>query len=287
MAPIISPKGIYNSLVIVFYKILFSLAIIFLTVSSALGKAEYDKFGRLTKINGKIKSSCPSQNSRTGVLLAIGQSNSANHAEKKVVTRFPTQVYNYYDGKCYVASSPLLGASGEEGEFITLLADRLIEKRIYDTVVIVSSGISGTLISRWEAGGDLNQMLLNTLKPIRKYRFTDVIWHQGESDFKNGTSSIEYQKSFLSLKNSLRAADVKAPFFIAVATRCGDSQSSKNLTALAQQELIDNKEIFMAVNTDVLLKNSDRRDFCHFNEAGQYKTANAYAKAIEIYRRQY
>jgi hypothetical protein len=257
-------------------------------LSAALGNGQYDNFGRLTSINGKSETACPTQSSDTGVLLAIGQSNSANHADKKVATRFPSQVFNYYDGKCYVASSPLLGATGEEGEFITPLADKLIENGTYKTIVIIASGIGGTPISRWQADGDLNQMLLDSLASIKKYKITDVIWHQGESDFGNSTSAKVYEKSFHSLKDSLRSSAISAPFFIAVATKCGNKATWKedNPTALGQKKLEDNREIFVAANTDELLENVDRRsDLCHFSETGQIKTANAYADAIQKYRK--
>jgi hypothetical protein len=258
----------------------------FVFFSSAQAAGQYDDFGRLIGLNGKLQITCPNQNLKSGVLLAIGQSNIANHAEKKFLSRFPNQVVNYYDGKCYVASSPLLGASGEAGEFITPLADRLIEKGVYKSIIIISSGISGTPISRWQAGGDLNKMLLDTITSIKKYNITDIIWHQGESDFMNGTSAVEYQKSFTLLKNSLQDAGIAAPFFIAVATKCGNNPTWKNSnpTALGQSKLKDNKEIFLAVSTDKLLNKNDRRDSCHLSVSGQLKTANAYAEAIIKHR---
>jgi len=256
-------------------------------ITSALGIGQYDEFGRLVAISGKKEVSCPAQSSETGVLLSIGQSNAANFAEKKVITRYPNQVFNYYDGKCFVASSPLLGASGEEGEFITPLADKLIEYGTYKAIVIISSGIGGTPIARWQEDGDLNQMLLDTLVSIKIYGVTDVVWHQGEADFYNSTSTKIYERSFYSLKNSLRTAGVTAPFFIAVATKCGISPywKASNPTAIGQKNLQDNSQIFLAVNTDELLENEDRRDLCHFSETGQLKTATAYADAIHKYRR--
>ena len=253
-------------------------------ISAELGNGQYDEFGRLVAINGKKEVACPAQRSDTGVLLAIGQSNSANHADKKITTQYPNQVFNYYDGKCYVAASPLLGATGEEGEFITLLADKLIENGAYKAIVIISSGISGTPIARWQADGDLNQMLLDTLAPIKKYKVTDVVWHQGESDFSNSTSTKVYEKSFLSLKDSLRTGGIKAPFFIAVASKCGNNPlwKASNPTAIGQKNLEDKNQIFLAVNTDELLESDDRRsDFCHFSETGQLKTATAYADKIK------
>jgi hypothetical protein len=281
-----------------YYRHIFPFNLVLNLNNAALGNGQYDHFHRLTAINGKLATACPIQSSDTGVLLAIGQSNSANYADKKVATRFPSQVFNYYDGKCYVASSPLLGASGAKGEFITLLADKLIENGTYKTIVIISSGIGGSTISRWQADGDLNQMLLDTLTPIKKYQITDVIWHQGEADFDNRTSAKVYQKSFHSLKDSLRAAGISSPFFIAVATKCRNDArwwrvwpeqggwQADNPTAAGQKQLADNKEIFVAANTDELLADADRSsDLCHFGESGQLKTANAYANAIQKYHK--
>ena len=91
-----------------------------------LATGEYDKFGRLVMHPNKVQVSCPPQTEDMAVLLAIGQSNSANYAEKKFTTEYPKQVFNYFEGKCYIASSPLLGANNEEGEFITVLADRIL-----------------------------------------------------------------------------------------------------------------------------------------------------------------
>ena len=86
----------------------------------------YDRAGRLTGYPGKIAVDCPGQTKDTAVLLAAGQSNSANDGQRKFTTRYPGQAFNYFDGKCYAASSPLLGASAEGGEFLTLLAYQLI-----------------------------------------------------------------------------------------------------------------------------------------------------------------
>ncbi len=249
-------------------------------VPSVSGK--YDEFGRLTAFPSKNEVTCPTQANDTAVLLVIGQSNSANHAGKKFATRFPQNVFNYFEGRCYIAFSPLLGASGEGGEFITPLADKLISVGAYKTVVIVSSGISGTPISRWQKDGDLNEMLLSTLKDVnQKYKITQIIWHQGENDFINFTSAKNYIKSFNSLLESLAEIKVAVAVFVSVATKCGSNWRENNPTAIGQKQLIDNKKIFLGVDTDTLLADVDRQsDKCHFSESGQVKTASAYAEAI-------
>lgn len=257
-------------------------------IKKAVPIAAFNEFGRLTSYPGKKEITCPKQNKDMAVILAIGQSNSANHAEKKFSTKYAEKVINYFSGKCYIASSPLLGATGEEGEFITPLADRLVESGTYKSVIIISSGIGGTSISRWQRDGDLNEMLLTTIHDIQsKYKITGVIWHQGESDFYHHTSTKIYVNAFKSLLKTLSESQVKAPIFISVATKCGSNRPWKkdNPTATGQRQLVDNKRIFLGVDTDEILTKLDRRpDECHFNESGQLKTAVSIATAIQKYR---
>ena len=258
-----------------------------LTDSAGLQKGRYDDFGRLVGIEGKQHVACPAQTEDTAVLLVIGQSNSANHAEKKLKTNYKDQVFNYHDGTCTVAASPLLGATGEAGEFITPLADRLIETGTYKSVVILASGISGSSVARWQREGDLNQMLLDTLASVKQYKVTEIVWHQGETDFGISLNSKIYEKSFLSLQDTLRQAGLEAPIFIGQATKCGDNPTWRldNPITRAQKTLEDKKQIIVAVNTDELLTAKDRMsDLCHFSESGQYKVAAAYARAIQNYR---
>lgn len=249
-----------------------------------------DNYERLVSFPGKTKVECPTQKQGTGVLLVIGQSNSANYAEKIYATELPDKVFNYFNGRCYVASSPLLGASGIYGEFITPLADKLIKEGVYKNVIIVPAGVGGTPISRWKAGGDLNNMLLNILKGLEaSYRVTDIIWQQGEADFLLGTSADEYLRSFHSLVDSLGNSIANANIFISISTKCGTDSTwhVNNPVARGQKALIDNKQIFLGADTDVLLDRQDRRveDDCHLSQSGQEKTARAYANSIRKARR--
>jgi hypothetical protein len=255
-------------------------------VQSDVESAHYDRLERLNSMTGKIEVSCPKQTPEMGVFIVIGQSNSANHGDIKFKTQFPQKVLNYFDRKCYVASSPLLGSTGSDGEFITPLADILIQQGIFKSIVIISAGVAGSPISRWQAGGDLNTTLKKSLMLMKRYKITDIIWHQGESDFLEHTSPEAYRASFYSLKNSLRKSGVSAPFFIAIATKCFTDPTwlEENPIARSQISLADNKEIFVAANTDILLNDFDRQsDLCHLSGSGQIKVANAYADAIKTY----
>jgi hypothetical protein len=64
-----------------------------------------DDYGRLVAYPGKIQLACPAQAERTGVLLAIGQSNVPNHAATRVIARHGSRVLSFFDGKCHITSS--------------------------------------------------------------------------------------------------------------------------------------------------------------------------------------
>jgi hypothetical protein len=237
---------------------------------------------------GKQEMECPAPGASVAVLLTMGQSNSANHGEKLYHTRHQGRVVNYFDGECYDASSPLLGATGERGEFLTYLADLLVDSGKFSAVVLVPSSIGGTPVSRWQRDGDLNEMVLSVVNQVQKhYRVTHILFHQGEADFRNYTSAKVYASSFNSLKDSLREVGVDAPFFVSISTKCGRDAHwlPDNPTASGQQMVVaDDASVFLGANTDLLLSSGDRaKDECHLSESGQVKTAQSFAMAIQEY----
>lgn len=270
-----------NSRVILMRSLLFvliSLSIYSLPATAA----EFDSFGRLTSINGKVEVACPIQNKSTAVILVMGQSLSTNESSEKFSTKYPQSAINYFNGKCYVSNSPLLGATGENGEFITPLADLLIESKKYKTIIIISTGIGGTAINRWQAKGDLNTMVSKTLDQLSStYKITHIIWQQGESDYLEGTTTSAYINSFYSLSNTLLSKNIQAPIFIAISSKCGPKWIDNNPISTAQNLLIDNKKIFLGVNSDKLLDSEDRTpDECHLMGSGQLKIAKSYSEAF-------
>ena len=248
-----------------------------------LGK--FDNYGRLIWAPQKIIQECPSQNNKTAVILALGQSNSANHADLRFESKYPSKVINYFNGLCYYASSPLLGASGVRGEFLTPRADFLIESGVYDKVIIVPVGVGDTAIRRWNMKADLGPVLSKLLNQLsQRYQITSVIWHQGERDYIDDTPEIEYKKDFVLFKTILKNSGVNAPIFIGISTRCGNPilWQKDNPIANAQLSLIDNKNVFLGINSDRDLESNDRGFLnpCHFNAIGQVKVAKQYSKAI-------
>jgi hypothetical protein len=250
--------------------------------------AQYDDFTRLTAHGSKITRPCPTQDARTGVILAIGQSNAANNGERYSTLTNDGQIFNYWNGACYDAVPPLLGASGKGGSFIPMLADKLISTGVYDKIVIVSSGVGSTNIARWGAGGDLHLMLRDVVRGVAShYAITEVIWHQGESDFIANTSTSEYENQFRSLSAMLAAASpTPAPIYLAVASKCDASKQKRwqaeNPVTQAQRNLLASGVAILGAESDRILHDSLRLpDRCHMNYAGEVAMAEAYAGAIK------
>ena len=115
----------------------------------------------------------------------------------------------------------MLGASGDGGEFLTLLADRLIDDDVYRSIIVVPAGIGGMPIALWQRNGQLNDMLVRALKGLPPgYKVTQVLWQQGESDFC-GDIPGRHVASFRSLVDVFAENGVDAPLYISISTKCG------------------------------------------------------------------
>jgi lysophospholipase L1-like esterase len=256
------------------------------------GSILHDDYGRLVAFPGKQQVDCPAQTPHTAVLLVFGQSNSANYQGQRY-RAVDRRVVNFFGGKCYLAESPLLGASGELGESWTLLGNKLVAAGLFDQVILIPAGIGATLISRWAVGGDLNGMLvdvINEAEPV--YKVTHVLWHQGENDFANGTPEAAYFAAFQSIVATLKAAKVFAPVYVSKATygaidRLDPSFATahqwrkENPVAAAQTKLPDGKSIFAGPDTDSDVLPLDRYDGVHFSGSGQEIFANRWLEILK------
>jgi hypothetical protein len=263
------------------------------TFSQRPGSTRHDHFGRLVAFPDKQPLDCPVQTPQTAVLLVFGQSNSANHQGQRF-RAVDRRVVNLFGGKCYLAESPLLGASGAFGEPWTLLGNKLVAAGLFDQVIVIPAGIGATPIRRWAAGGDLNRMLVDVIDEVApQYRITHVLWHQGENDFADGTSEATYFSAFQSIVATLRANKVLAPVFVSKASyapidpldpRYAGTRPwwKDNPVAAAQTRLPDGKDIFAGPDTDADIAPLDRYDGVHFSASGQEIFANRW---LEILRR--
>ncbi len=106
---------------------------------------------RLTR-GGKVLSTIEVEHVGVGEIFVVaGQSNSANHGEKKLVTRIK-RVVNFDGQRWQLANDPQPGASGKGGSFIPALGDALVER--WDVpVAFVTCGIGATSVREWLPAG--------------------------------------------------------------------------------------------------------------------------------------
>jgi Carbohydrate esterase, sialic acid-specific acetylesterase len=241
-----------------------------------------DSAGRILKYAGKTQVPCPKQTERTAVLLIAGQSNAANSGAQRHSTHHPDRVFNFMSGRCYVAASPLLGSNGFAGEYWTLMADELINSGVFDGVILAPVAVGGSNIAQWAKGGALNTSMIPLVQDlVTHYRVTDVLWHQGESDFTLKTDPARYKEQFRSFAETLRDNAIDAPVFISTATRCLPGWSEPNAIQSAQKDLVSSQSGFKAgVDTDTLLTAQDRYDDCHMADSGEVRTAKAWAAIL-------
>lgn len=245
----------------------------------------FDDYQRLIYSSKHKEINCPTQTDNTGVILVFGQSNSANHAQYSYQSDELNSVVNFFNGKCFKAQSPLLGASGKDGEWISLTASKLVDNGIYDKVIVISSGIQGSSISNWAENNRLNLLLIDVINNVKKkYEITDLIWHQGETDIESPHIKI-YQYYFKSLLKSIRNNKIEAPIFISVASICGpkDNWTYPNNVSKAQIKLVEIDGVEMGVNTDEKVPLSYRYNLCHFSKLGQEAAAADLASKISQY----
>ena len=101
----------------------------------------FNEFDQLVRYP-KNEVACPKQTDKTMVAVVFGQSNAANSGGQRYAGK--PNVVNFFQGRCFEASDPLLGNDGIQGTVWTPMANLLSEH--YDAVVLVPMAVGGTRI---------------------------------------------------------------------------------------------------------------------------------------------
>jgi hypothetical protein len=216
---------------------------------------------------------------RTMIALVFGQSNAGNSGETLGQPR--AGVYEFYKGRIYDARDPLLGAEGNGGSVWLRLGALAIDRGAFDSVVLVPFAVGATEITRWAPGGSLHGMLLSIVDRARDsgLEFTHLLWYLGEADAMRGTSAEAYQEHFRALLTTMRARGIKAPVYVARASRCARARPNEEIRR-AQSALLDHAAgVFAGPDTDTLGL-SERYDGCHFSTEGLERAAELWLQAI-------
>jgi hypothetical protein len=223
---------------------------------------------------------------RTAVIVTLGQSNAANYALMRYMPKRDVLNFDLYDGRCYKAHDPLLGASGTGGNFATPLADMLIERGIYTRAIIAPIAMGGSTVEEWADQGVFNRRILVLMRRLFDAGLTptQILWHQGEGNSgARDSHGRKYRKNLLEVIATFRTYGISAPFFVARATKCGpyprpNGDNIRDGQASAVNPL-DN--VFLGPDTDTLGDEYRDKEHCHFNAAGLLRHAAMWADALQ------
>ena len=211
-----------------------------------------------------------SLNGKTMVALIIGQSNAANYCQNKYESQ--NNVLNFYNSNFYRAKDPLLGASGNKGSIWPYLGDILINKGLFDNVVVVPIAQGSTKVEDWLIGGKFDGLFTKTVHDLRKndLMLTHVIYWQGEQDNQDGTTRIQYQESLNKLVIQLRDYNISCPIFITLTSFTPSAKNKKfvnqDIRAAQSDVILENHKVYHGPDTDVFNKVIHRYDGIHLSD---------------------
>lgn len=240
---------------------------------------QHNELTQLVGYPGKRPILRPAITQRTMVAFVFGQSNSANHGEEKFRATSPA-ITNFWNGRFYAAEDPLLGATGEEGSPWVLMANRLVDTRTFDEVVLIAAGVAASSVQEWTTGGRLNGMLQQRLAEAQQAGLvvTHFLWHQGESD-NTDARALEYDAAIQPVIALTKRFFPQSKFFVAQATLCGTGNVPNANLQKVQRDLVRIPGVYAGPNTDEI-GFADRRDGCHLTGRGQEKHAAGWVAAI-------
>lgn len=230
--------------------------------------------GSVNDVASRLRVDAPgNRHGRTAVMLIFGQSNGTNSGDTPYVPRHHVINFNLFDGRRYVARDPLLGATEQQGNFAGRLADLLIERSVFDTVVLAPIGVGGSLIEEWTTGGGRHRRLQVAFRRAGDsgLQVTHLLWHQGESNAANHTAGDVYAGCLMNIHHAIRGYGVGAPLYVAQASVCA---SPPDETIRAAQRAVVDRELGILAGPDTdAIGPEDRYDGCHMTESGLKKHA--------------
>lgn len=220
------------------------------------------------------------------VLLALGQSNAANHGETGTA---PSPVRLAHDGRCLWATDPLPGGTGDGGSIWARLPPRLAAQ-LPDPwrqrpVVLAVLAVDATLLRDWvRADSPLRARVLHMARTLVASGLVPhlVLWQQGEADARDNTPPAQVAAELDAFAGLLAEAGITAPWMLAQSTVCR-SPPHAGVRDAVQRQARDGLRFVSGPDTDQLAGPAMRRDGCHFSAAGLDAATDLWAAALAAY----
>lgn len=224
----------------------------------------------------------------TAVLVAAGGSMICNSVDTPYTPTHATKVDNLdlHDGGTWRAIDPLLGcgldASGNTGNILGRVADKLIDLGVCERVILIPAGLGDTAADDWNSSAELRDRLIVAGRRAAAVGLTVTafLWVQGERDGVLGTTQSAYEASLTGLIDRVRAAGFAAPWLIGRSTYAAGASSSA--IRAAQAAVVNGTDILAGADTDSLTGGTYRQaDVTHWKAAGADAAAALWASAID------
>ena len=214
------------------------------------------------------------------MVLAIGQSNAANHGALAPGAAQP--VVLLAQGQCVLAVDPLPGGTGRGASIWQRLPQYFARLEPQRPLVLAVMGVDATSIQDWVGEkSPLGARLENQVKAMVALNLspTLVLWQQGEADARQGTTSVAYGAGLEKLVKILDQAGSNAPIVMARSTVCRSSPYAAVRFAI-EAKAASNPRFRLGPDTDTLLGPDLRADGCHFSAQGLERAAQLWANSI-------
>jgi hypothetical protein len=215
------------------------------------------------------------------VLLALGQSNAANHGPEQGPMERRAAVTVFDGHGCRRVGDPLPGGTGSGQSIWSRLPGRLAAQGVQRPVLLAVRAVDATSISDWtRADSPLRLHLVAFVRAMGTAGLAPdfVLWQQGEADQRSGTGQSAYTAELGRLHADLRDAGALGPLLLARSTVCRSGPGEAVRAAMAAFAA-DRAGVQIGPDTDTLTGDL-RRDGCHFSAAGLDAAAELWAQTL-------
>ncbi len=214
------------------------------------------------------------------VLLALGQSNAGNHGEMSPSNLESISVFA--NGKCFVTTDPLPGATGNGGSVWVRLPRFLKEDGFAKRPIMIAIlAVDATTIDDWtNAQSPLPGLLSAQIETMKQRALPPdaILWQQGEAELKKGTNRQEYLEGLQKLARILDRTGSNAPVILAKSTLCPDVLNEEIRQAVELAPKLDAR-FHAGPDTDTIAGQRNRIG-CHMTKDGLESAARMWASAI-------
>jgi hypothetical protein len=215
---------------------------------------------------GRDARGCPSPEEAL-VLVIGGQSNASNVVP--VLHQVEGDVSVWFDGRCFPADDPTLGATANGGSLWSVLGDQLAN-RLDRPVLLIVGSVGGTQFGDWldHRSGYYEALLQRvTTAYAAGYQPNMILWHQGETDAAAERDMARLEQTAGALVDRLLADIPDTPLYLFQASRCTGTyrvDGVREVVEVLRAVAAARPRVITGMDTDTLGPDY-RWDTCHFN----------------------